>query len=406
MTIVVIPEGPVGKTHHSYTNSEGEAYYLQSLATKFGKLRIISHVLEQQSPWFETVNKVQLSPKEFEVIELYSSRKQTLLRKFIQYIIMFFQFLFTLKRTDKVFLFIPSYSAALAYLVCRLRQIDYIVYAASDWSPRESEQIISSSGIALSKGMLDFLKRMNLRFEKRIVKNAKLVLVISDELKGRYGKYNATVQRTIPRMNLKKLPAKIYERQINASGKGNFLFVGGLYKRKGIDSLIDEIRLLDTDSKLGEFTLNVVGSGADELEIKTKVKNFNLQDNVIFHGQVKYGEELFKIYRECDYFVFPSFAEGFPRVLYEAMLFNQKIICSGIPEIRKELEGKVHEVTFFNPFDFGDLSQKIFEVRSSEDLNAEARRESYKNYLNTVFQDRDHASQLERALNKWMINTQ
>ena len=60
--------------------------------------------------------------------------------------------------------------------------------------------------------------------------------------------------------------------------------------------------------------------------ILNKIKEYNLTDDIIFHGRLD-DEELNRIYSESDIFVFPSMLEGYGMVLLEAMSYSLPIIA-------------------------------------------------------------------------------
>ena len=72
--------------------------------------------------------------------------------------------------------------------------------------------------------------------------------------------------------------------------------------------------------------LVLVGSGSLEDCIKTKVKNMNLDDKVIFLGN---RDDVNNLLQAMDFFVFPSFYEGLPVTLIEAQ-------ASGLPIIKSD----------------------------------------------------------------------
>lgn len=94
-----------------------------------------------------------------------------------------------------------------------------------------------------------------------------------------------------------------------------------------------------------ESVLLLVGTGKVEEEIKNKVKNYNLQDSVVFLGL---RSDINKLMNAMDIFVFPSKFEALPVVLIEAQSVGLKCIAStGVPE----------EVNISNTVDFISLNQ-------------------------------------------------
>ncbi len=100
--------------------------------------------------------------------------------------------------------------------------------------------------------------------------------------------------------------------------KLRLLFVGRINQRKGIQYLLDALRLLDNP----EIHLSVCGRVVDSLEI---FKPFAGQ--VQIHPDVSHAE-LLAAYRDADLFVFPSIAEGFGQVLLEALACGLPVLST------------------------------------------------------------------------------
>lgn len=73
--------------------------------------------------------------------------------------------------------------------------------------------------------------------------------------------------------------------------------------------------------------------------LKSKANEMGILEKVFFHGKKTVGEELNQFYRMADIYVIPSYHEGFPRTIWEAMANSLPIICTkvgGIPFILED----------------------------------------------------------------------
>ncbi|SHH65264.1 glycosyltransferase family 4 protein [Marivita hallyeonensis] len=111
------------------------------------------------------------------------------------------------------------------------------------------------------------------------------------------------------------------------------VFVGRLAGVKGVPILIDAIaQLAETHP---DVSLRLVGDGPDRKNLEAAVKRQGLSDRVVFLGyrsQAEVAEEL----AQADVFVLPSFAEGVPVVLMEAMAGQVPVLTTrlaGVPEL-------------------------------------------------------------------------
>ena len=75
-----------------------------------------------------------------------------------------------------------------------------------------------------------------------------------------------------------------------------------------------------------------------------KVKEYSLDEFVQFHGRKKIGVELNRMYFNSDIYIIPSFHEGFPRTIWEAMGQSTPVIATkvgGIPFLLDDKENSL-----------------------------------------------------------------
>jgi glycosyltransferase involved in cell wall biosynthesis len=85
--------------------------------------------------------------------------------------------------------------------------------------------------------------------------------------------------------------------------------------------------LLDHRQKLRNIKLYVVGDGPDELQLRKIVRSNNMNDMVTF---VPWKNDLSYIYSAIDMLIIPSWFEGLPLVMLEAMYYGLPIIASDV----------------------------------------------------------------------------
>ncbi len=155
-----------------------------------------------------------------------------------------------------------------------------------------------------------------------------------------------------------------------------FLFVGRLEKVKGLDTLIEAVRLLDVKGSKAEVW--IVGSGSLEEKLKAQGK---LLKNMRFLGAVPH-EKLAEIYNQADFFILPSISEGSPLTILEALSCGLPIIVSDIPSLSQIIKESKAGITF--PVGNAErLSEAMVSISSSKDLDVfrkNARDFAEKNY--------------------------
>lgn len=105
-----------------------------------------------------------------------------------------------------------------------------------------------------------------------------------------------------------------------------FLFVGHIIPRKGLPVLLEACAVLQTRGYT-QYTLQVVGNGSQEAELKTFCDEHGLSDRVQWIGRVNY-DQIGSYFKNADVFVFPTMEDTWGVVTLEAMLLGKPILCS------------------------------------------------------------------------------
>lgn len=154
-------------------------------------------------------------------------------------------------------------------------------------------------------------------------------------------------------------------------GKPLLLFVGRLRHYKGLNVLIDAMRLIETTHEVDAHLL-VAGAGMMEAEWRNQVTTLGLDGRITFLGDVTDAQKL-ELLHAADLFVLPSNnrAEAFGIVLIEAM-------AAGLPVISTELGTGTsfvnqHEVTglVVPPNDPSALATAIHRIIGNAPLRAQ-----------------------------------
>lgn len=144
------------------------------------------------------------------------------------------------------------------------------------------------------------------------------------------------------------------------------LFLGRIDAKKGLDLLIDAFR----DTSKINLNLILVIAGPDSnghlQVIKNKIKLHNLQQKVVFTGQVL-GLQKQQLYCHAKAFILSSYSENFGMAVVEAMAYGCPIIISNQVGIYKDIlqynAGIVTETTIES------VKNGILEAISSPDNN-------------------------------------
>lgn len=125
--------------------------------------------------------------------------------------------------------------------------------------------------------------------------------------------------------------------------KGQLLFVGHVYKTKGVYELVEAC------SRIKDVKLRIVGKYTDEVKGDlVQISSKRPGDWLEFVGEVNHDRVL-KEFLSAEMFVFPSYTEGFPNVILEAMASCIPIISSGVGAIPEMLNGGKDECGIIIP---------------------------------------------------------
>ena len=140
------------------------------------------------------------------------------------------------------------------------------------------------------------------------------------------------------------------------------LYAGKLNERKGYSDLIKAFSIFNKHKSAWKLVL--AGDGEIE-EAKKIIKKFKLKNSVKCVGWVS-GEEKKKLFSKATIFCLPSYAEGFPMAVLDAVSFGIPVLTTpvgGIPDIALDNENMM----LFNPGDINTLSEKLVQI-SDEDM--------------------------------------
>lgn len=161
--------------------------------------------------------------------------------------------------------------------------------------------------------------------------------------------------------------------------KNQILFLGEIGERKGCFD-IPEIykRIVDA---VGNIPLIIAGAGEVE-QVQDMLKERGVLENVSFPGWIR-GEVKEKLLQESKFFLFPSYNEGMPMAVLEAMAYGMGIVTSNVGGIPKLIEDGISGY-ICTPGDIDDITEKmIWLIRQKEHLvefGANARKKAIEQY--------------------------
>ena len=158
----------------------------------------------------------------------------------------------------------------------------------------------------------------------------------------------------------------MYDRPREAGEGTRLLFVGRLAAVKGLPVLIEAMGTATRGTP--DLHLTLIGDGADRAALERQVEAAGLSAHVTFAGYKSQAEVADALTR-TDVFVLPSFAEGVPVVLMEALAARVPVIATRVAGVGELVEDGVSGLTV-PPGDAGSLADAIARLAKDQALRA------------------------------------
>jgi len=116
---------------------------------------------------------------------------------------------------------------------------------------------------------------------------------------------------------------------IGSGGPLRAVFVGRLIDNKGPDVALDAVARARAAGR--DVTLTVLGDGPLRETLRTSARRHGLGSAVTFAGQVGQAGQVAGYLRDADVLLRPSYTEGLPLAVLEAMACGVPVVCSTVP---------------------------------------------------------------------------
>ena len=94
------------------------------------------------------------------------------------------------------------------------------------------------------------------------------------------------------------------------------------------------------------YTLSIIGEGDLKKNIKEKIIALNLSDKIKLRGFIPHGMELLNEYSKHNVFIMPSFSEGLPQVVLEAMAKGVLVVSTAVGGLEYLINNEVNGLIF------------------------------------------------------------
>ena len=199
----------------------------------------------------------------------------------------------------------------------------------------------------LAKIVLRFGEKMGARYAHHIIVISQL---IADIIAEKYGRTDTTLIYNgvaIP----EKTASTGYLSSLGLQPGKYMIGVGRFVEEKGFHDLIDAHSKLEDKS----MQLVLVGDADHETTYSQNLKKKARNNGVVLTGYIK-GKPLQEIFSHARLFVIPSYHEGLPITLLEALAYGLDILASDIPANR---ELGLHKEDYFATGDIDQLASAL-----------------------------------------------
>ena len=142
--------------------------------------------------------------------------------------------------------------------------------------------------------------------------------------------------------------------------------MGWTIRAKGIFELAEAVARIPNDAPA--FEVHVVGDGVDKQEFEAAVARLDVHGRFTVHGWVDEERKL-ELIRSADVFVLPTYTEGMPVALLEAMAAGLAIITTPVGAIPEVVTPGVHG-ELVRPRDVDGLARAITKLCRDPELRA------------------------------------
>ena len=168
-----------------------------------------------------------------------------------------------------------------------------------------------------------------------------------------------------PKIFFKKIENNDFKKKHKIKEKNLVLFFGRLNPTKGPEMLAKAAINLTKNGKAEDIAFLWVGPDEGKAEdVKELIKPYK---NMLYLGALNEKQEIAKMYQSADVYVLPSYREGLPLTLFEAMASGLPIIASpvnGVPYEMNETENGF----FSNYGDINSLEENILKIIQNKKL--------------------------------------
>jgi glycosyltransferase involved in cell wall biosynthesis len=301
------------------------------------------------------------------------SHSNALLNKILNYLSVVFTAPLRLGREPITYVFCPSHCAVIVCLWAIILRRKYGLYVRGTWLRRD--------------GSTPWVWQ-------QIFYRALFIVATGETFRQKLLAFNDNVlnQRPMTKFEIEE-PGEECLRRSNRIR--DFIFVGRITESKGVLDAVKAVTMIRKEHG-HDIRMAIAGGGTIEEEemLRETIHECNAAGYVSWLGNVTKLEVLRECYLSADALVLPTYyPEGFPRVLYEAMMFSLPIITTDLPGTHGILLNEKN-CLICKPRDLQNLAGCMLRFVDAPQFAAELGEAGY-DYVSELFQSFEHSSHAE-----------
>jgi glycosyltransferase involved in cell wall biosynthesis len=245
--------------------------------------------------------------------------------------------------------------------------------------------MLSNNNYIKITSIYSLLTKISARFisfplELRHIKSSNMITTVSESVAKELEEYGLNQDRISVVSNGVDENIFYPNKNVTNNDKKYIMYAGRIDREKGLFDLVESADIIC--SKRADISFIIAGDGRDGNRLKKKIKKIGLQNRFIFLGQIE-KDQMIKLYQNATIFILPSYREGLPTVLLEAM-------SCGLPVLATDVRGNRDLITngknglLIPPKDPKKIAETILTLLNDkklmEQLGNNARKTIIKNY--------------------------
>lgn len=365
--------------------------YINILSSYFARASVASVLVDANDFSFVSSYRATLS-NNIDLIPLFQAVQGNYIKRALAQFRNMLRIALAMQTSSHVVVFMASISAVWTVIVAFILRKPILLYSGNDWAADTSIKLRHTTKMLrwIGAWLTDRLETLALRLaDVRLVNSPKLF----DKCRAMRG----VCERVRPVSNFAISDA--YLRADSCLGPViRIVYPAAIIPRKNHETVLRAFALLQKRGLNAELRLPGASDTDLLMNLRALAEELGISSQVHFLGYFPDKSHMIELLRDSDIFVLPSLNEGFPRVVWEAMLQSLPCAVSRIPNIEADL-GARDVAILFDPLNAVDMADALYRIAADGELRRRLIHNAHA-YALEIFAE-GWEQQLGRVLKAW-----